>query len=67
MASNGNTPYTVAEAAQVLGLSAQTIRAEIRAGRLAAARVGRKYLIPRNTIQRLVSGEEFEGVSSDVA
>ena len=32
MESNGNTPYTVQEAASVLGLSSQTIRAEIRAG-----------------------------------
>lgn len=67
MESNGNTPYTVQEAASVLGLSSQTIRAEIRAGRLTAARVGRKYLIPRSTIQRLVNGEDYEGVNNRVA
>lgn len=67
MESNGNTPYTVQEAASVLGLSSQTIRAEIRAGRLAAARVGRKYLIPRSTIQRLVNGEDYEEANNRVA
>ena len=67
MESNGNTPYTVQEAASVLGLSSQTIRAEIRAGRLTAARVGRKYLIPRSTIQRLVNGEDYDGANNRVA
>lgn len=67
MKSNDNTPYTVQEAASVLGLSSQTIRAEIRAGRLIAARVGRKYLIPRSTIQRLVNGEDYEGTNNRVA
>lgn len=67
MLSNPNTPFTVSEAAQVLGLSTQTIRAEIHAGRLPAFRIGRKFLLPRNAIEKLVEGEKFDGVNPNVA
>ena len=54
----GVTLYTIREAADVLGVTAQTVRIYIKANQLKAQRIGRPYLISGDSLKRFVSGEE---------
>ena len=45
--------YSIAEFAQMLGVSPQLIRTELKAGNIRSYRVGRRVLIPRTEITRL--------------
>jgi excisionase family DNA binding protein len=45
---------TVSQAAEDLRASTQTIRNWIRAERLAAVRIGNRFLVPRAEVQRLL-------------
>jgi excisionase family DNA binding protein len=45
---------TVAEAALILRACTKTVRARIRVGELEAYRVGRRILIPRDAVERLI-------------
>jgi excisionase family DNA binding protein len=45
--------FSIAEFAQMLGVSASLVRIELKAGRLRSFRVGRRILIPRAEVERL--------------
>jgi excisionase family DNA binding protein len=47
--------YTVAEAAQLLGVHEQTVRAAIAHGDLPVLRLGRRQLIPRAQLDELLA------------
>ena len=46
--------YSIQEAAAVLGVSARTVKREIHAGRLAMHKVGRRTIIRRDDLERLL-------------
>ncbi len=46
--------YTVQEAASLLGVHEESLRREIRAGRLVASRLGRKLLIPVENLEEYI-------------
>jgi excisionase family DNA binding protein len=48
--------YSVAEAARVLGLSHSMIYDQLRTGRLDSLKVGRRRIITRDHIERLLAG-----------
>ena len=48
--------YTVAEAAELLEITPQTIRGYIKSGKLHAQRVGRPYLISEESIKAFLTG-----------
>lgn len=50
--------FTVAETAERLNLSEQTIRRWIREGRLKAAKLGRSYMVSIDSIKSLITNEE---------
>lgn len=52
--------YTVQEAAQMLGLSAVTIRNYIKAGRLKATKAGVSWLITEKNLQNFIEGKAQE-------
>ena len=45
------TAYLVAEVAQMLGVSTRLVNDEVRTGRMHAARVGSRIIIPRPVIE----------------
>ncbi len=47
--------YSVKEAASALGVSEWMVREEIRTGKIESIRMGKRILIPRATLERLVS------------
>lgn len=47
---------SVADAARQLGCGEQTLREDIRRGRVRSIRVGRRILIPRTHLEELISG-----------
>lgn len=47
--------YTVVETARLLGLSRASCYQALRAGELPSVRVGRRYLIPKATLLKLLS------------
>lgn len=49
--------YSPKELEPLLQLSKNTINALLRSGRLHSVRVGRRYLIPRDAVQRFLQGE----------
>jgi len=49
--------YSIAESAQLIGVSVATIRRLIEAKKLSCARVGDRVLIPREELERLVQVE----------
>ena len=57
--------YTVKEAAAALGVSAWTIREEIRTGRLESVRLGTRILIPRRALERLVETPAEENLNHE--
>ncbi|MCS7080471.1 MAG: helix-turn-helix domain-containing protein [Meiothermus sp.] len=50
--------FSVEEAAQLLGLHPNTVRNLIARGELKATRVGRRILIPRIALERLLEGKD---------
>lgn len=55
---------TVSQAAEAFGATSQTIRNWIRAGQVDAVRIGNRFLIPRQEVERIRgSAPVFEGDS----
>ena len=52
--------YSVAESAQLIGVSVATIRRLIEAKKLSCARLGDRVLIPRGELERLVAVRQME-------
>jgi excisionase family DNA binding protein len=50
--------FTIAEVAELANVSTATLRQEVRRGRLRFVRIGRRILIPRMEVARLVGLEE---------
>ncbi len=55
MTTTDRIAYTVKEAAAALGVSEWMIREEIRTGKIESVKLGRRILIPRLALERLVS------------
>ena len=49
----------VCEAAVVLGCSVETVRRRVRDGTIPAVKIGRKVLISKEILSRLLLGERF--------
>lgn len=49
---NKRLAYSVEEVAALLGVHIESVRREIRAGRLVAGRMGRKLLIPADSLEK---------------
>lgn len=50
--------YTVKEACEATGLGVTTIYELIKAGRLRKVKIGTRTLIPRSSLEALLSGDE---------
>jgi len=48
--------YTVTETADLLGITPQTVRAYVKAGRLRGQRVGRPILITEGSLRQFLNG-----------
>lgn len=55
-----NNLLTVPEAAQMLRLSEHTVYLWLRSGKLKSVRPGRKWLIPREEVDRLLNVTETD-------
>ena len=53
MAGDDSDLLTASQAGEALSASSQSIRNWIREGRLAAVRIGNRFLIPRSEVERL--------------
>lgn len=53
--------YSVAEAAQVLGIHELTIRRFVKEGVIRSIRLGRRVLIPASALDELLAGESQSG------
>ncbi len=49
--------YTVREVAEAFGLHPDTVAAAIRRGELRATRLGRRWLVPREEVERIERGD----------
>jgi excisionase family DNA binding protein len=56
---------TVEETAQVLRLSRQSAYEAVKAGDIPAIRVGRRLLVPRAALNRLLAGDQLGANSSE--
>ena|SRR3990172_1621776 len=54
----GNHFVSVAQAAELLGITRQAVLKRIRTGHLRAAKVGRNYIVPREAIQPSPAGSD---------
>ena len=54
----GNGYYTAMEAADILKYSRRSIYNMIRAGRIPAVRIERKWLIPKDWVNNLINNRE---------
>jgi excisionase family DNA binding protein len=58
---------TVLEAAKVLGIGRSTAYTAVREGTLPVIRVGRRYVVPRVALERLLASGELRPVPSTPA
>jgi excisionase family DNA binding protein len=49
--------YSVSELAKILGIARTSAYEAIRQGQITAVRIGRRLLVPRATVERLLKGE----------
>jgi excisionase family DNA binding protein len=59
MVKNGKVAFSVEEVADLLGLHVNTVRRAVWRGDVRAARIGRRVLIPRAEVERLL-GQPLE-------
>lgn len=60
---DGLKAYTIAETADILNISAHTVRTYIKDDKLQGQRIGRTIIIPEDSIKRLIGGVEVkEGI-----
>jgi len=57
---NGLKAYTIAETADILNISAHTVRTYIKDDKLQGQRIGRTIIIPEESIKRLIGGVEVK-------
>ena len=49
--------YSLAEAEPIVGLSAQTLKRHIKAGKLEAVKVGNRWKVTKNSLEKYIKGE----------
>lgn len=52
--------YTVAEAAEALGVNRQFLYRQVRAGAVPSIRLGQRILVPRMELERVLAGQPKE-------
>lgn len=52
--------YTVAEAAEALGVNRQFLYRQLRAGAVPSVRLGQRILVPRLELERVLAGQPSE-------
>jgi len=57
---NGLKAYTIAETADILNISAHTVRTYLKDDKLQGQRIGRTIIIPEVSIKRLIVGVEVK-------
>ena len=57
---DGLKAYTIAETADILKVSAHTVRTYIKDDKLQGQRVGRYIIVPENSIKRFIGGVEVK-------
>lgn len=57
---NGLKAYTIAETADILKVSAHTVRTYIKDDKLQGQKIGRTIIIPEVSIKRLIGGAEVK-------
>jgi len=57
---NGLKAYTIAETADILKVSAHTVRTYIKDDKLQGQKIGRTIIIPEESIKRLIGGVEVK-------
>ena len=57
---NGLKAYTIAETADILNISAHTVRTHLKGDKLQGQRIGRTIIIPEESIKRLIGGVEVK-------
>jgi len=57
---NGLKAYTIAETADILNISAHTVRTYLKDSKLQGQRIGRTIIIPEDSIKRLIGGVEVK-------
>ncbi len=63
-----STPFlTQKQAAQRLGICADTVSEGIKAGRIPTVTIGLRKLIPAQVVDRLLAGEPMQGAEHDDA
>lgn len=61
--NNTSKVMSAEEAAQALGISLPALYRHIRAGRLQVVRLGRRVLILREALDRMLAGDAPQGVA----
>lgn len=61
--SDSRDVLTVAEAADLLRLGRNSTYAAIQRGELPARRVGRRWLIPKDALERFLAGESADSMT----
>jgi excisionase family DNA binding protein len=60
--SSGRLTYTVEEAAEIVGVGRSAAYAAVRTGDIPSIRVGRRLLVPRRALERLLGINPENGV-----
>ena len=62
----GQLVFTVDEVAKMLTLSRHSVYEGIRTGQLPAIRIGRRLLIPRAALERMLGGKRRDGTDDGI-
>jgi excisionase family DNA binding protein len=65
--SSGRLTYTVEEAAEIVGVGRSAAYAAVRAGDIPSIRVGRRLLVPRRALERLLGVGPVNGETPGTA
>lgn len=49
--------YSLAEAEDIVGLTSQTLKRHIKAGKLEAVKIGNRWKVTRDALERYIRGE----------
>lgn len=49
--------YSLAEAEDIVGLTAQTLKRHIKAGKLEAVKVGNRWKVTKDSLEKYIKGE----------
>lgn len=63
MADNTKRTYSVEEAARLLGIGRNTAYDAVNRGEIPSIRIGRRLVIPRDALERMLAGEPSDAVA----